>query len=427
MIMKLICTGDWHLGNLFHGIDRLEEQRHFLDWMISQIEEHCPDALLIAGDVFDSGNPSAAAQKAYYGFLARLSALRRPVRVIITAGNHDSAQRLEAPRPLLSCLQVEIRGNVRHTRYTGSDGTTDRSIDYDDLMIPVDGTDGTKAVVLAVPYLRSDAISGENYSEAVGNFIHGLLVRARDRYPERRTIMMAHLYATGAEIARDDASERIVVGGAEQVTLRDLADHPDYLTCGHIHKRQPVRDTDWARYSGSVMPMSFAEKAYTHGVDLVSITGEGLLEVRQLRYIPLHPLAVIPEEDEPSDLTVGRLCRMIDERLPPLSGDTPDMNAVYVALRVTHGKIGADDITLLEERLKTRNAVLCKIQKIMPAVEMETDSGNVSLTTVDDILNLDPMTVLSKAFALRHGAPLSERQREMLEKITVEAKTFTDR
>lgn len=425
--MKLICTGDWHLGNLFHGIDRLEEQRHFLDWMISQIEEHCPDALLIAGDVFDSGNPSAAAQKAYYGFLARLSALRRPVRVIITAGNHDSAQRLEAPRPLLSCLQVEIRGNVRHTRYTGPDGTTDRSIDYDDLMIPVDGTDGTKAVVLAVPYLRSDAISGENYSEAVGNFIHGLLVRARDRCPKRRTIMMAHLYATGAEIARDDASERIVVGGTEQVTLCDLADHPDYLTCGHIHKRQPIRDTDWARYSGSVMPMSFAEKAYTHGVDLVSVTGDGLQEVRQLRYIPRHPLAVIPEEDEPSDLTVGRLCRMIDERLPPLAGDTPDMNAVYVALRVTHGKIGADDITLLEERLKTRNAVLCKIQKIMPAVEMETDSGNVSLTTVDDILNLDPMTVLSKAFVLRHGAPLSEHQRELLNKITKEAKTFTDR
>ena len=75
---------------------------------------------------------------------------------------------------------------------------------------------------------------------------------------------------------------------------------------------------------------------------------------------------------------------MIDERLPQLAGDTPDMNAVYVTLRVTHGKISADDIALLEERLKTRNAVLCKIQKIMPAVEMETDSGNVSLTTVGD-------------------------------------------
>ena len=425
--MKLICTGDWHLGNLFHGIDRLEEHRHFLDWMIGQIEEHCPDALLIAGDIFDSGNPSAAAQKAYYGFLARLSAMNRSVKVITTAGNHDSAQRLEAPRPLLSCLQVEIRGNVSHTRYTAADGTADRSIDYDDLMIPVDGADGTKAVVLAVPYLRSDAVSGENYSDAVGNFMHALLLQARDRYPERRIVMMAHLYATGAEIARDDASERIVVGGAEQVTLRNLTDHPDYLTCGHIHKRQPIRDTDWARYSGSVMPMSFAEKAYSHGVDLVRITDDGLQEVRQLRYIPQHPLAVIPDEDEPSDLTVNRLCRMIDERLPQLAGDTPDMNAVYVTLRVTHGKISADDIALLEERLKTRNAVLCKIQKIMPAVEMETDSGNVSLTTVDDILNLDPMTVLSKAFVLRHGAPLSDRQREMLETITAAAKTATDR
>ncbi|WP_363324575.1 metallophosphoesterase, partial [uncultured Duncaniella sp.] len=51
--MKFICTGDWHLGNMFHGIDRLDEQRHFLDWMVEQIEKLRPDALLIAGDVFD--------------------------------------------------------------------------------------------------------------------------------------------------------------------------------------------------------------------------------------------------------------------------------------------------------------------------------------------------------------------------------------
>ena len=75
----------------------------------------------------------------------------------------------------------------------------------------------------------------------------------------------------GAEIAADDASERIIVGGSEQVTLCGMNDRPDYLTCGHIHKRQHIRDTDWARYSGSVLPMSFAEKSYTHGVDLVDI------------------------------------------------------------------------------------------------------------------------------------------------------------
>ena len=424
--MKLICTGDWHLGNMFHGIDRLDEHRHFLDWMVEHIEQLRPDALLIAGDVFDSGNPSAASQKAYYGFLARLSSLGHMMKVIVTAGNHDSAQRLEAPRPLLSCLQVEIRGNVRHLWSTDADGTPHRTVDYDDLIIPVDGADGTEAVVLAVPYLRSDVISGESYSEGVGRFMRGLISHARTRYPHRRTVMMAHLYATGAEIAAEDASERIIVGGAEQVTLREMADHPDYLTCGHIHKRQHIRDTDWARYSGSVLPMSFAEKSYTHGVDLVEIGPDGLRDVKQLRYTPQHPLTVIPDDDEPADLTINRLCRLIDERLPPLTAESADENAVYVALRVTHGKISADDIAVAEKHIAERNAILCKIQKIMPPPDIDTECESINPATIDDILNLDPVEVLAKAFALKHGTPLSERQREMLSEITANAKNDTE-
>ena len=68
--MKIIATSDWHLGNLFHGNDRLPEHKHFLKWLLEQIAEQNPDALLIAGDIFDNGNPSAAAQTVYYEFLA---------------------------------------------------------------------------------------------------------------------------------------------------------------------------------------------------------------------------------------------------------------------------------------------------------------------------------------------------------------------
>ena len=68
--MKIIATSDWHLGNLFHGNDRLPEHRHFLQWLLAKLEELRPDALLVAGDVFDNGNPSAASQAAYYEFLA---------------------------------------------------------------------------------------------------------------------------------------------------------------------------------------------------------------------------------------------------------------------------------------------------------------------------------------------------------------------
>ena len=85
--MKIIATSDWHLGNLFHGNDRLPEHRHFLQWLLNQIVEQKPDALLVAGDVFDNGNPSAASQSTYYEFLADVTRNCPNIQIVITAGD----------------------------------------------------------------------------------------------------------------------------------------------------------------------------------------------------------------------------------------------------------------------------------------------------------------------------------------------------
>lgn len=129
--MKILATSDWHIGNLFHGNDRLPEHVHFLEWLLSQIREQQPDALLVAGDVFDNANPSAAAQGAYYSFLADATQACPAMQIIITAGNHDSASRLEAPRALLTRHRVEIRGNV-HRTWVQTDGSGAWENDYDD-------------------------------------------------------------------------------------------------------------------------------------------------------------------------------------------------------------------------------------------------------------------------------------------------------
>ena len=82
--MKIIATSDWHLGNLFHGNDRLSEHEHFLKWLLQQLEEHRPEALLVAGDIFDNGNPSAAAQSLYYNFLYQATTICPTMKIIIT-------------------------------------------------------------------------------------------------------------------------------------------------------------------------------------------------------------------------------------------------------------------------------------------------------------------------------------------------------
>ena len=111
--MKILHTADWHLGQTFYEYDRREEHLHFLEWLKQQIRQHEIDVLLIAGDVFDSPNPSAESQRMYYRFLREVTSENPSVQIIIIAGNHDSAARLEAPNPLLENMNVTVRGVVR--------------------------------------------------------------------------------------------------------------------------------------------------------------------------------------------------------------------------------------------------------------------------------------------------------------------------
>lgn len=412
--MKILTTSDWHLGNLFHGNDRLPEHHDFLSWLLKQIEEQQPDALLVAGDVFDNGNPSAAAQSAYYEFLANATQKCQHMQVIITAGNHDSASRLEAPRPLLTRYHVEIRGNINKTWVRNEEGGN-WQIDYDDLMIPVTGKNGDKAVVLAVPYLRNDIVQNASYSKGVNNFLRTLTAKAREKHPGLPLVMMAHMYAKGADIAKKDASEKIIIGGQEEVNMDGWTDHPDYLTCGHIHKRQHIWNTNWARYTGSILPMSFAEKDYTHGIDVVTLHKGMKPEVQHLVYQPQHKLVVLPENDE--ELTPKKLKKLINDNLKERVNGKLGEDFDYVTLKVKLEKISNDDIKALEDLVNAKNAVLCRIQKIIPQLDTKTISGEQSLKSIEDIINRNPMDTLREAFFIKHNVKMNEQQETMLSDI----------
>lgn len=409
--MKIICTSDWHLGNLFHGNDRLPEHRHFLAWLLARIKEHNPDALLIAGDIFDNGNPSAAAQSAYYEFLADATETCPDMNVVIIAGNHDSASRLEAPRALLTRHKVEIRGNIHRSWVANEDGGN-WVINYDDLMIPINGSDGSQAIVLTVPYLRSDVVQNANYSEGVNTILRELTAKAREKYRDSPLIMIAHMYAKGADIAKSDASEKIVIGGQEEVNMQGWDEHPNYFACGHIHKRQHIWNTDWAHYSGSVLPMSFAEKDYHHGVDMVTIENGTKPQIEFLEYEPQHKLMFLPETEE--ELTPKKLEKRINAELQDRTEDKLDDNFVYLVLKVTLEKVNNDAIKELEALIGTKNAVLCKIQKIIPELDIATISGSQHLQSIDDILNRDPLDTLKETFAVKNGKEMTDHQEKML-------------
>lgn len=99
--MRILHTADWHIGQLFHEYDRSYEHQQFLDWLLETIKQEKIDVLLISGDVFDISNPAASSVKMFYTFLNQAVKVNPMIQIIITAGNHDSASRLESPKPLL--------------------------------------------------------------------------------------------------------------------------------------------------------------------------------------------------------------------------------------------------------------------------------------------------------------------------------------
>ena len=414
--MKIIATSDWHLGNLFHGNDRLSEHEHFLKWLLQQLEEHRPEALLVAGDIFDNGNPSAAAQSLYYNFLYQATTICPTMKIIITAGNHDSASRLEAPRPILSYNNIEIRGNI-HRYWINDDDSGHWQIDFDDLIIPLNN----EVAVIAVPYLRSDVVHNYDYSAGVKHILSELTQRARQLYPTSKLVMMAHMYAKGAEIASNDASEKIVIGGQEEVNMEGWNDHPEYFTCGHIHKRQHIWNTDWARYTGSILPMSFAEKDYKHGVDLISINDNEKIKVQQLVYTPQHRLRILPENDEA--MSVKELKRLISNSLiDRIDGKLGD-DFEYLVVKVKQNIINNDEIKELEEIINRKNVVLCKIQKVIEQIEVHTISGPQKITCIDDILNRNPIETLKECFYLMRGSEMTDRQEALLNELIKDVKS----
>ena len=162
--------------------------------------------------------------------------------------------------------------------------------------------------------------------------------------------------------------------------------------------------------------MSFAETEYTHGVDLITTDDQGTFEVEQLVYVPQHKLRTLPETDE--KLTEKQLKKLIDKELRDRGEDGKLTDSFdYVVLKVKLDKVDNDLIKELESIVNSKDAVLCKIQKIVPDIQIATIVGNKNLTSIDDILDRDPLDTLQEAFAIKHKAEMNERQVTMLKEL----------
>lgn len=386
-MIKILATSDWHLGNAAFGIDRKDEFCHFMSWLFDVIKMRQPDALLVAGDVFDNSNPSSESQRLYYDFLTRLYRECNGMKTVIIAGNHDSAGRLEAPRELLGVMNVEVRGYISQ-----SDGKPV----YDDLILPVTNKEGTEtAWVMAVPYLRDGDFERleDGYSNNVKGFFHKMVdVAQGKRHDGDPLILLAHLYARNADITKNgDQSERIVIGGAEQIDISDLGGDIDLTILGHIHKRQTVDGVANMRYIGSALPMSFSEKYYVHGTEMFTFS-DGILDRDAIlfdEYSPLHRLITIPDDISrgmEKDQLLSQIATLADEQ----TGREP---LLKVAVNLTKPDVSLQND--IQRALVGKNIQLCAIQVYYPQRQYEENAP--TLVSFDDIKK-NPMDMLKKIF-----------------------------
>lgn len=399
--MKIIHTADWHIGQHFYGYDRYQEHQHFLQWLDGCIGQYGADVLLVAGDVFDSPNPSAESQRMFFNFLHTLANHYPDLQVIITAGNHDSAARMEAPQQLLEALRVQIRGVVPRS--------ANGEIDFSHLVIPLTQGGKVRAWCLAVPYLRQgDYPSGsDTHHEGVVAMyaaIHQYIASANEE--NLPVIAMGHLHLSGGELSDGDKSER-VVGGLESISPDVFARSFHYTALGHLHKPQQVGGHHNVRYAGSPLPMSFSEKYYKQGVNLICLSETGVQNIQRLEYVPPVSLISIPFRPEPLEQVLQAI-----EELP--DGETDD-ESPFLEVKVLENEPEPTKKYQIEQAVAGKAVRLVRI-KATTAIATPNDEP----LQVEQWQRIHPIEVAERAFNRRYGTELPTHLRELLAKVIEE-------
>lgn len=379
--MKILHTADWHLGQTFFEYDRREEHLHFLEWLREQIQERGIDVLLIAGDVFDSPNPSAESQRMFYTFLRRIADENPGLQVVVIAGNHDSAARLEAPNPLLEEMRVTVRGVVRHTE--------EREIDFKNLLVPLYENGKIGAWCLAVPYLRQgDYPVADSYPAGVKALYERLFQEVEGQ--GLPVVAMGHLQATGSEISENDRSERTVIGGLECVSPDSFNRKIAYTALGHLHRGQRVSGRENVRYSGSPIPMSFAERNNKQGVVLVELKGS------EIQISPLafeSPVKLLSLPSTPQSLPE------VLETIANLPQGEITTGAPYLEIKVLITEPEPSLRYQLEEALQGKAVRLARIAAIPPNQERQSEKT----ITYEELQTLQPLDIARDVFRRKFG------------------------
>ena len=385
-MFKFIHTSDWHLGQNFYGYDRYEEQQHFLEQLATIVGDQRPDALLVSGDIFHTAAPSNTAVKMYVNALLNIHKACESTTIIVIAGNHDSASRLDSDKRLWELAGVTVLGGIARDR-NGIADLNSHIINVKDV-----------GIVAAVPfaYPSSFPLTPDNpdtvREQRQQAYFQALLDQANTGNEEKHlpVVLMAHL-----AVSNSDCTGHSMI--MECVELDTLGQGYDYAALGHIHRPQNLSDR--ARYSGTPIPVSFDEQC-EHSVSIVEIDSHGAApRIERVVINNLKPLHTIPASDPVE----------FDDALT-LVAKRKDVAGAYIRLNVKTERYlpnGAQERAA--KAISEMNGLFCEIKKTSNIVTVRPQQQ----MTVEELNNMQPIDVSRRFFLQKFDREMTDQELEM--------------
>ena len=383
--MKIIHTSDWHLGQNFFEYDRREDHDSMVEQLAELIKEENPDALIIAGDVYDIAAPNTTVQKEFAEHIVRLRDACPSAAIVCISGNHDSASRHEIYQTPWEALNVHMIGKVNMN-------------DLAENIIRIKD----KGWIVAVPY-TNDRFLNDGFYKSMEDTVKNM---TGESLP---IVYVGHAAIKGRDYTGHLSQNDRFIGGIECTGIEEIGEAYDYIALGHIHKAQTF-DNGRARYSGSPLPVSFDEvkRGYEHGFTIVEIDSHGSTPRIRTRDVTCpHPLVNIPAEGFAEWNDVMRELRTFPS----------DIDA-YIRLNVL---LKGNSLLPLDKDIQIKNALSGKKARHAATnptrEEVEkaagSDSRQMSLT-MTELQEMDPKLIL-KAHAEAVNAKFDKNFEEMFD------------
>ena len=400
--MKILHTSDWHLGQSFFTKSRKNEHAAFLKWLLQQVEVHQIDAIIVAGDVFDTGTPPSYARELYHAFIGELQGMQ--CTLVVLGGNHDSVSVLNESKALLKYLNSHVIASTYG--------------ELSEQVITLNDRKGQpSAVMCAVPFIRPRDVlvseagqSGTDKRQALGDAIkqhygalynEALSLRAsiEEKQGEEGSknsaaipiIATGHLTALG--VSQSESVRDIYIGTLEGFDAKGFPP-ADYIALGHIHRPQKVAKTEHIRYSGSPIPLSFDELNTQKQVVLITFESESTTPTISTLPVPrFQAMEVIKGDLKAIEAAINKseaiaLASQTDDAVSATDNAISPKDPVWLCIEVET----EDYLTDLQQRiqglLEGKNAEILQLKrKRKRTVNSLTEKQNVQLSelSVNDV------------------------------------------